>query len=298
MTSFAEHFEKRSAGFGWTDDALGALTDREALAIFEQTCFNRYFEFQCADAANAKRIRAPIYLSVGQEHIPAVLAAVIGKPRIFAQHRAHSYFLSFGGDPQQLADELLHRESGCARGMGGSASIHCPEHGMFGHSGLMGDQVPIAVGYALASKAPTLTVTGDASAEEDYVLGALGFAASKKVPLLAIVEDNDLSILTRTATRRTWHMADVARSFGLGAIDIADDPWLIAFHARRAMDRLPFLINIRTCRHLWHAGAGTDGPPEWNRFELFKERLAVLGLRAAAADIEARAREEAGVFWQ
>lgn len=298
MMSTVAQSDRRSAGFGWTDDAHGALTDHEALAIFRQTSFNRYFEFQCAEAANAKRIRAPIYLSVGQEHIPAALAAVIGKPRIFAQHRAHSYFLSFGGDPQQLADELLHRESGCARGMGGSASIHCPEHGMFGHSGLMGDQVPIAVGHALASGALTLTVTGDAAAEEDYVLGALGFAASKKVPLLVIIEDNDLSILTRTATRRTWQMADVARSFGLGAVDIADDPWLIAFHARRAMDHLPFVMNIRTCRHLWHAGAGTDGPPEWNRFDLFRERLAVLGLGAAAADIEARAREEAGAFWR
>ena len=37
---------------------------------------------------------------------------------------------------------------------------------------------------------------GDASAEEDYVLGALGWAATKKLPILFIVEDNNLSILT------------------------------------------------------------------------------------------------------
>ena len=37
---------------------------------------------------------------------------------------------------------------------------------------------------------------GDASAEEDYVLGALGWASTKKLPILFIVEDNNLSILT------------------------------------------------------------------------------------------------------
>ena len=71
-------------------------------------------------------IKMPIYLSLGQEHIPAAISAVTADLLIFAQHRAHSYYLSFGGDMKELVDELLHRESGCANGMGGSASIHDP----------------------------------------------------------------------------------------------------------------------------------------------------------------------------
>jgi TPP-dependent pyruvate/acetoin dehydrogenase alpha subunit len=288
---------ERTKDFGWTDEAMCALSDSEAILVFRQTCFNRYFEFECAQAANAKRIKAPIYLSVGQEHIPATLALVFPGIKIFAQHRGHSYFLSFGGNPQQLADELLHRETGCARGMGGSPSIHSPEIGMFGHSGHMGDQVPIAVGYALASRCPSLTVVGDASAEEDYVLGAMGYAATKGVPLLLVCEDNDLSILTKTETRRNWNLADVAKSFGIEAVDISDDPWLIAFHARRAHDSLPFLMNIRTCRQLWHAGTGCDGEPEWNRFEIFKAQLAARGLADDVATIEEQAKRKAASFW-
>jgi TPP-dependent pyruvate/acetoin dehydrogenase alpha subunit len=287
----------REQNLGWTDEALSALSMDEALSVFRQTCFNRYFELECAKAANAKRIKAPIYLSVGQEHIPAALSLVFPGIKIFGQHRGHSYFLSFGGDPQQLADELLHKETGCARGMGGSPSIHCPKIGMFGHSGLMGDQVPIAVGYALTSKQSVLTIVGDASAEEDYVLGALGFAATKNVPLLVICEDNDLSILTKTETRRAWNLADVARSFGMQAVDISDDPWLIAYHARKARSSLPFLINIRTCRQLWHAGTGCDGAPEWNRFEMFKDRLSMLGLSHKSEEIEEMAKVEVAKFW-
>jgi pyruvate dehydrogenase E1 component alpha subunit len=288
---------ERAHDLGWTEEASGSLSESEALSIFRQTCFNRYFEFECANAANAKRIRAPIYLSVGQEHIPAALALVFPGIRIFAQHRAHSYYLSFGGDPRHLADELLHKETGCARGMGGSPSIHSPEIGMFGHSGHMGDQVPIAVGYALASHFPTLAVVGDASAEEDYVLGAIGYAATKRVPLLIVCEDNDLSILTKTATRRSWSLAGVAKSFGMEAIDICDDPWLIAFHARRAHGSLPFLMNIRTCRQLWHAGTGCDGEPEWNRFEIFKAKLVARGLAEDVTVIEEQAKVKAASYW-
>lgn len=288
---------ERDQDFGWIAEASHSLSEAEMLSVFRQTCLNRYFEFECATAANAKRIKAPIYLSVGQEHIPASLALVFPGIKIFAQHRAHSYYLSFGGDPQQLADELLHKKSGCAQGMGGSPSIHSPKIGMFGHSGHMGDQVPIAVGYALASHLPTLSVIGDASAEEDYVLGAIGYAATKQVPLLIICEDNDLSILTKTATRRSWRLAEVAKSFGMEAIDICDDPWLITYHARRAQGSLPFLMNIRTCRQLWHAGTGCDGEPEWNRFEIFKAQLVARGLAEDVTAIEEQAKVEAASYW-
>ena len=46
---------------------------------------------------------------------------------------------------------------------------------MYGHDGLMGSQVPIAIGACYASKKPTIVFLGDASAEEDYVLAALGW---------------------------------------------------------------------------------------------------------------------------
>ena len=270
----------------------------QLLNIFKQTCTNRYFEFETAKVYNTGIIKMPIYLSVGQEHIPAAVASAHKNFRIFAQHRAHSYYLSFGGDMRKLIDELLHRETGCAKGMGGSASIHDPNIGMFGHSGLMGDQVPIAVGYALASKNKTLTVVGDASAEEDYVWGAMGYAATKKCPILLLCEDNDLSILTHVSTRRSWNIVDIARSLGMPSVDIADDPCLIAHYVHQFADQLPAVINVRTCRNLWHAGTGKDNEPEWNRFEMFKLELKNLGLEEQASHIEKEARSMVEKIWQ
>ena len=235
-----------------------------SLGMFEQTCKNRAFELAVAKAYDEGTIKCPLYLSLGQEHIPAAIAQVNKNFLIFAQHRAHSYYLSFDGDPKDLMEQI--------KGKQGSASIHIPGV-MYGHSGLMGDQIPIAVGMALGSGKRVLAVCGDASVEEDYVFGAMGIAVTKKLPVLFICEDNDLSILTPTHVRRSWSMVDVARSLGMYAEDITDDPWLIAHFVNVATDMLPAFINIRTCRHRHHNGTGNDGPPEWNRFAMIKEEM-------------------------
>ena len=169
--------------------------------IIEKVALCRNFEEQVFENIKNKIIKLPVYLSAGQEFTPATLSEIIlgqlkVKPLIFAQHRAHSTYLSFGGNIKKLIYELLGDKRGCAYGMGGSASIHDPSINMFGHDGHMGTQVPIGVGSCFVSKKPTIIFMGDASAEEDYVLGALGWASTKKLPVLFVVEDNNFSILT------------------------------------------------------------------------------------------------------
>lgn len=289
---------KRSPDLGMIPGVAKKFPHEWTLEMFRKTCVNRYFELEAARVHNTGIMKLPIYLSLGSEHIPAAVSTVSRDFRIFAQHRCHSWYLSFGGDTLALIDELLHRETGCARGMGGSASIHDPKIGMYGHSGLMGDQVPIAVGAALGSGRPVLAVAGDASSEEDYVAGALAFAATKKLPVLALVDDNDLSILTHVATRRSWGIDEMARAFGMTAVDITDDPWLIGYHVESLLKKLPALINVRTCRHLWHQGTGNDGAPEWNRFELIKQELKTLGLESEARQIENQAKTWVQETWE
>ncbi len=266
--------------------------------MFRKNCVNRAFELEVARVYDAGVIKMPVYLSLGTEHIPAAISSISTDFLIFAQHRGHSYYLSFGGDRVKLMDELLHRPTGCAGGMGGSASIHDPAIGMYGHSGLMGDQVPIAVGAALGSGKRVLAVMGDASAEEDFVFGAMGCAVTKGLPVLFVCEDNDLSILTHVATRRSWSLVDVARALGMQAADITDDPWLIAHTVESFLGSLPAFINIRACRHRWHAGTGRDGEPEWNRFELIKQGLKELGLQEEAQAIEEQTRQEVEALWR
>ncbi len=294
MTSRPE----RSPAFGYIPGLPRTLPESQTLAMFRKACFNRYFELEAKRVYDQGLMKLPIYLSLGQEHIPAAISTVFPDCLIFAQHRGHSVYLSFGGAPAKLIDELLNRPTGCAGGMAGSASIHAPEVGMFGHNGLMGDQVPTAVGAALGSGKKVLTVMGDASAEEDYIYGAMGFAVTKRLPVLFVCEDNDLSILTPTPVRRSWTICSMAQGLGIPAVDITDDPWLIAHHVKEFTARLPACLNIRTCRMLWHAGTGCDGPPEWNRFDLIKATMKELGLEQQTTRIETETERIVKELWE
>lgn len=268
-----------------------------SLELYRRGNYIRQFELKVKEAYDRKLFQIPIYLAVGQEFNAAAMSMTLPDFDIFAQHRAHGIYLAFGGKPERLRDELLGLPSGCSGGMSGSNAIQAPEINMFGHSGLMGEQVPIAVGAALASGKPTLTVCGDASVEEDYIYPSLGYAASQKLPVLFICEDNGLSILTPVETRRTWSAVDVARSLGIPAVDIADDPWLVAHHIQEMAKNLPGFINIQTVRNLWHAGTGMDGPPEWDRYQRVKNELERLGLSEEMIRVEEENAHKVAEIW-
>ena len=53
------------------------------------------------------------------------------------------------------------------------------------------------------------------------------------MPIIFICEDNDLSVLTKTEDRRSWKAVDLANSLNMYAVDITDDPWLIAHHVKK-----------------------------------------------------------------
>ena len=288
----------RTPNFGVIPNLSKSFSREFSLEMFRRGSFTRQFEYQVKHAFDHKIFQTPIYLCIGQEFNPAAYSMVLKDFQIFAQHRAHGIYLSFGAPPEKLRDELMGLPSGCSGGMSGSNAIQGPEINMFGHSGLMGEQVPISVGAAMASNRPTLTVCGDASVEEDYIYPSLGHAITKKLPVLFICEDNGLSILTKVAERRNWSAVDMARSLGMSAIEITDDPWLISHHIKEMKKDLPGFINIQTVRNLWHSGTGTDGPPEWDRYQLVKNEMTHLGLQAEVEQIETETTLQAEQIWE
>jgi len=253
------------------------------LEIFKKASLCRNFENELYKKVQDKIIKFPVYLSAGQEFIASSIAVKIQElniaPDIFIQHRGHSTYLAFGGDIYSLIDEMLGRKSGCANGMGGSASIQCKEKNIYGHDGLMGNQVPIGVGACFASKTPTIVFVGDSAAEEDYSLSSIGWASTKKLPILFIVEDNNLSILTEKKVRRNWEMHDVAKGMKVLSYDIKDDPMEIYDHLKNSFNE-PILLNINTVRKFWHAGAGKDE----ENFDRYEEEMNFFGKEGREID--------------
>lgn len=242
-------------------------------SIFKKMCQTRFFELEVQKNRKISKIKNLIYLSLGQEAVYSTISEVFKNSNVFFQHRGHGIYLSFGGNPKKLRDELLGLKSGTNKGMGGSPCIFDKSKNIYGHVGLIGDQVPVAAGFSLVKKKTTVCFFGDGAAEEDYVLATLGFAAHKKLKILFVCDDNDLSVLTKTKDRRSWNLAKVAKSFGLTTADITDDPITIYKTSKKIKNKLPALINIKTCREFWHEGHNKDkkNKNDWNRFEIEKK---------------------------
>lgn len=286
----------RSSTCGAIPNLAQSFSHDVSLDIFRRMCRIRYFELGVVRAVNEGLIVYPVYLSLGQESIAAAISMVVPGYLIFAQHRCHDKYLAFGGDPEKLRDELLGLPTGTSGGRAGSNCLQCHEGNisMYGHHGLIGENVPQAVGAALGSGKPTVCFFGDGAAEEDYVFAAMGFAVTQKLPVLFICEDNNLSILTTVDKRRSWTLTNIAKALGMPALDITDDPWLIAYQTGELVKNLPAFLNIYTCRENWHVGVGTDGLPEWDRFNLVKEQFKKLGLGKGISKIETEVRESMG----
>lgn len=277
----------RPESHGMIPELSKVYSKEVSLELFRRICLCRNFELNVKKAISEKKVpRIFTYLSLGQESATAALSLAFPNVPHFGQHRCHDQYLCYGGSPERLRDELLGLPTGCAGGMGGSASIHSPETKMYGHDGHMGTQVKIGLGYALGSSEKTLIIMGDASAEEGYVSGTLGEAATKKAPVLFVCMDNNLSIRTEVKVRRSWTIADQARAKGMPAVDLYDDPWEIMDAVNNLKNKLPAFMNIHYCRELWHEGIGSDGPPEWDRFGLVKAELISLGYSSEMQEIE------------
>ena len=91
------------------------------LDVFKRASLCRNFEQHVFELIKKGVFKIPIYLSAGQEYIPASIAeCLLSKniePNIFIQHRGHSTYLSYEAPIEGLINELLGKPFGCTNGM-------------------------------------------------------------------------------------------------------------------------------------------------------------------------------------
>jgi pyruvate dehydrogenase E1 component alpha subunit len=248
---------------------------QELEEVLYNMCLIRHFEECLIRYRELNPSTIPVYLSTGQEAVGACLGtACKGYDKVFAQHRGHAAYISFGGNLVKLKDEILLRESGCCGGRSGSSDVGSEM--LEPHHGLIAENIPLAAGYALGSGKKTIAIFGDGAIEEDYALATLGFIGTHQLPVLLVCEDNNLAVLTTVKERRSWSAVRVAKAFEIPAVSIPDKPDILLSVLKNA--RLPLFVEVKTHRHRWHVGIGQDAgfDPTDRLFEL-KERLGATG---------------------
>lgn len=141
-------------------------------------------------------IGGPVHLGVGQEAVAVGVAAELRKTdRVFGAHRSHSHVLSMGSSLHRLFAEILGKDTGLSRGMGGSMHLWDEPNGFYGSVPIVSGTVPLAVGAALAAKMQGggdvgVAYLGDGAVEEGVVHESLNLARMLKAPAIFVVENN------------------------------------------------------------------------------------------------------------
>lgn len=182
----------------------------------------RRAEETLAELYPAQEMRTPTHFSIGQEAVAVgVCAALQQRDVIYSGHRCHAHYLAKGGDLDAMVAELYGKETGCARGRGGSVHLSDPAAGVLASSAILGQTMAVAVGTALAfamDRAPRVAVCffGDGTVEEGIFHETLNFAVVKKVPVLFVCENNGYSTHTRLEVRQPAGVSIHSRASGYG----------------------------------------------------------------------------------
>jgi pyruvate dehydrogenase E1 component alpha subunit len=215
--------------------------------------------------------RCPCHLGIGQEAVAVGIARAL-RPgdRLFGNHRSHAHYLAAGGDVFELLAEVLGREAGCSRGMGGSMHLRSARTGFFGSVPIVGATIPLAVGAGLAAKMDggddiAVAFFGDGACEEGVLHESLNLARVYQLPVLFVCENNLYSSHLDIALRQpSDSVARFAHAHRIAATVLdGNDVTAVAREvgariAAMRRDRQPAFVEAVTYRWRGHVGPKED----------------------------------------
>lgn len=104
---------RRSATSGMIPGLAEACARDVTIQMYRRFCLIRCFETCVRRAQDEKRVKCQIYLALGQESVAAAVGTVMSGGYVLFQHRGHSFYLAFGGDPVRLIEILDKKKIHC-----------------------------------------------------------------------------------------------------------------------------------------------------------------------------------------
>jgi len=182
----------------------------------------RVFEERVGQLTRANEVHGLVHLSSGSE---GVAAGVCGQLRaddvVYSNHRAHGHAIAKGAPLEAVMAELMGRVDGLCHGLGGSMHLVDVEHGFLGATGVVGGNVPLALGSALAARlrggdAVAVVFFGDGAVQGGIFVESVNLATLWGLPVVLVCENNGFAEFTpRSAHTNVERVSDVVAPYGL-----------------------------------------------------------------------------------
>jgi len=292
-----------------------AETSRELL---ETMALIRRFEEEAGRQYQKAKAGGFLHLAIGEE------ATIVGTTSVMREddyligtYRTHGHAIARGTEPKRVMAELFGRVDGTSGGRGGSMHVFDGERRFMGGYGIVGGNLPLAAGLALASdyrgdENVTVCMFGDGASNTGNFGETMNLAALWKLPVVFLVENNLYGM--GTSIERHSAVTDLSkRAEGLGVpgvrvdgMDVLAMRETVAEHIRIAREeRRPTLVEAFTYRYRGHSAADPEvyrtkeEVAEWRKkdpVESFADRLESEGVLDEGAREEMRERVEKRVL--
>lgn len=154
----------------------------------------RHVEMRAEAAYQQGKVGGFFHAYTGQEAIQTAAVLALGKDNWYTTtYRCHALALLLGATPKEVMAELYGKETGNAKGRGGSMHLYTKQ--MLGGFGIVGGHIPVATGAGFAinylkEEKVSICFLGDGAVAQGAFHEALNLASLWDIPCIYVIENN------------------------------------------------------------------------------------------------------------
>lgn len=238
----------------------------EFLQLYYYLLLTRALEERVTALYRQGRIVGGAYTSHGMEAISVGYACALQSDDIIAPfHRDMGAFLVRGITPGEVVAQYLGRRTGPTKGKDGNVHLGDLKRGIFAFVSHLADNLPVAVGAALAFKMRgesrvVVTNTGDGGTSRGDFHEALNLASVRKLPVVFFCNNNQYAYSTPLRLQMAIpDIVDRAKAYAIpGEIVDGNDVAAVYLMAQRTIQQAragegPTFIECKTMRMHGHS---------------------------------------------
>ena len=273
------------------------MDKKKKVEMFRSMLLIRRFEERAAQMYGMQKIGGFCHLYIGQEAIAVgTVAALNDDDYYISSYRDHGHILAKGTEPGPVMAELFGKATGVSKGKGGSMHLFDVERGFMGGHGIVAGQIPIATGFAFASKYKkdgkvVVCSFGEGAVHQGAFHESLNLAKLWKLPAIYMIENNRYGMGTPLERASAiWDLSQKAASYDMAratmdGMDIMEVYKVVSEAVKRAREENePTLIEARTYRFRGHSMSDpvhghyrtkdeVEDQKKHDPIELFKDQL-------------------------
>ena len=266
-SSADDEFALRSLQEAFEKDRRFKASQEQLTGLYEQMLLIRRFEEKAGQLYGLGLIGGFCHLYIGQEAVAIGLQSALDneKDSVITGYRDHGHMLAYGIDPKLIMAELTGRAAGISHGKGGSMHMFSTEHKFYGGHGIVGAQVSLGGGLALAHQynddgGLCLAYFGDGAANQGQVYETMNMASLWRLPMVFVVENNQYAMGTavgRSSAETEFYRRGTAFRIpgmdvnGMDVLEVRQAAEIAFAHVRGGNG--PVLMELNTYRYRGHS---------------------------------------------